>query len=71
MTTYMQEELEACMEEKPLNTNVKVCYDRFVISKKNVSSIYLLKLKLYREERDHTMYLFGCEAVPRITQVTE
>ena len=29
MTTYMQEELEACMEEKPLNTNVKVCYDRF------------------------------------------
>lgn len=27
MTTYMQEELEACREEKPINTDVKVCYD--------------------------------------------
>ena len=26
MTTYMQEELE--MEEKPINTDVRVCYDR-------------------------------------------
>ena len=27
MTTYMQEELE--MEEKPINTDVRVCYDRW------------------------------------------
>ena len=27
MTTYMQEELEACREEKPINTDVRVCYD--------------------------------------------
>ena len=24
----MQEELEACREEKPINTDVRVCYDR-------------------------------------------
>ena len=27
MTTYMQEELE--LEEKPINTDVRVCYDRY------------------------------------------
>ena len=35
MTTYMQEELEACMEEKPMNTDVRVCYDmtRYVLTR--------------------------------------
>ena len=31
MTTYMQEELEACREERPINTDVSVCYDRWSI----------------------------------------
>ena len=41
MTTYMQEELEACMEEKPINTDVRVCYDR--------SSTEKLKIKNNRQ----------------------
>ena len=37
----MQEELEACMEEKPINTDVRVCYDR--------SSTEKLKIKNNRQ----------------------
>merc|ERR1711936_1205103 len=58
MTTYMQEELE--MEEKPINTDVRVCYDRTshpeMLTEKEMESVTTVFRSFESGLREATIY---------------